>query len=254
MGVRLRRWVVVPDRRRHGEADRAAGGAYTFDDIDFSQFFGERFGGAGGTGFEDLFGQFAQVPREVEGGRPLHDDAVRTFVMKSPCRLRPPCREEKFRLPCAHPAGPPETLAVKIPPGIEEGKKIRLRGKGEPGARGGPQGDLLLTVRVAPHPFFQRKGQQLHVTVPVTLSEAALGAKVDVPTPKGTVSLKVPGTSGGSKLRVKAHGVPSKDGTTGDLIAEIQIVLPKQIDEETRRVLERLRQQPAENPRAKLQW
>src|SRR4029079_11271094 len=103
--------------------------------------------------------------------------------------------------------GQVETLAVKIPSGIDEGKKIRLRGRGEQVKRG-PSGDLLITVHVAPHPYFHRRGNHLELKVPVTLAEAALGAKVDIPTPKGTISLRVPpATSSGTKLRVKGHGI-----------------------------------------------
>ena len=92
---------------------------------------------------------------------------------------------------------------------------------------------MLITVHVAPHPWFTRKGNDLEVRVPVTLAEAALGAKVDVPTPKGTISLRVPaGTSSGKKLRIKGHGVPQRNGEPGDLYAEIQIVLPSPLDEE----------------------
>jgi len=238
-----------------GTGPGGTSGAYTFDDIDFSQFFGERFGGGGPAGFEDLFGQFAQGAsrgrKRQPGSRRRGADLKHEITVPFTTAVQ----GGQVQVTLAPPSGAPETLSVKIPPGIEDGKKIRLRGKGEPAPRGGADGDLLLTVHVAPHPFFRRKGQQLHVTVPVNLAEAALGAKIDVPTPKGTVSLKVPpGTSGGAKLRVKSHGVPSKDGTSGDLIAEIQIVLPKHFDDETRRVLQRLAHEQTENPRAKLRW
>ena len=126
----------------------------------------------------------------------------------------------EVRLVVQRPTGEVETLTVKIPAGIESGKKIRLRGQGEPGPRGGPAGDLIVVVRVRPHPFFERKGSDLEVRVPVTLAEAALGAKIDIPTPKGTISLTVPPrTSSGRRLRVKGYGVPSADGKPGDLFA-----------------------------------
>ncbi|MCR4411403.1 MAG: HSP40/DnaJ peptide-binding protein, partial [Thermoguttaceae bacterium] len=145
-------------------------------------------------------------------------------------------------------------IAVKIPPGIEDGKRIRLRGQGERTA-GGAAGDLLLTVRVEPHPFFQRKGNNLIVRVPVTLAEAALGGRVDVPTPKGVVSLHVPpGTSSGQKLRVKGHGVAVKDGPPGDLLAEIQIVLPKQLDDAAREAIRQIDARHPFDPRANLRW
>ncbi|NLE36717.1 MAG: J domain-containing protein, partial [Pirellulaceae bacterium] len=135
-------------------------------------------------------------------------------------------------------------------------KKIRLRGQGEPGSRGQAAGDILLTVRVAAHPQFQRRGKHLHLRVPVTLAEAVAGAKIDVPTPKGTVSLQVPpATSSGTKLRVTGHGVVNKQGPPGDLIVEIQVVLPKHFDEQTRRAIEEMAaSQPQPNPRTDLRW
>src|SRR5205085_4466250 len=117
----------------------------------------------------------------------------------------------------------------------------RLRGQGEPGGNGASAGDLLVTVHVAPHPFFTRRGNHLEVKVPVTLAEAALGAKVDVPTPQGTISLTIPpGTSSGKKLRAKGRGVETKGGEPGDLYAEIQIVLPKPLEPDDLELIRRL--------------
>jgi len=126
-----------------------------------------------------------------------------------------------------------ETLTVKIPAGIEDGKTIRLRGQGEPSHNDGPAGDLLITVRAQPHAYFRRDGLDLVVKVPVTLAEAALGGKVDVPTPHGTITLKVPaGTSSGTRIKAKGQGIRAAGGPAGDLYAEIQIVMPKQLDDE----------------------
>ncbi len=230
------------------------GGGFSFEDVDFSQFFGDRFGAGGGAGFEDVFSQFTQGTtrsRKPQGG-PRRRGADLRHEITVPFATA--IQGGEMQLSVARPNGQNETISVKIPPGIDEGKKIRLRGQGEPAPRGGPVGDLILTVHIAPHPYFRRNGKHLHITLPVTLAEAALGAKVDIPTPKGTVTLKVPPcTSGGAKLRVKAHGVAAKDGP-GDLIAEVQIVMPKKLDDQARSVFERLAQQSGENPRAKLQW
>ena len=149
-----------------------------------------------------------------------------------------------------------ETISVKIPAGIESGKTLRLRGQGEPSSTGGSAGDLLITVRVAAHSHFRRDGLDLIARVPVTLAEAALGAKVDVPTPHGTITLKVPGgTSSGTRLRAKGQGIRTADGRTGDLYAEILIVIPKAAEENgadlVRQLDERWKQS---NPRSELEW
>ncbi|MDZ4819101.1 MAG: J domain-containing protein [Planctomycetota bacterium] len=150
--------------------------------------------------------------------------------------------------------GKREVITVKIPVGIADRAKIRLRGKGESGRDGAPDGDILLTIHVASHPFFLREGDRLNVKLPVTLGEALRGAKVDVPTPYGTISLHVPPrTSSGRKLRVKGHGVKHKDGTAGDLYAEVQIMLPAELDEATIEAIQKA-DEGAPNPRRDLRW
>ena len=148
-----------------------------------------------------------------------------------------------------------ESLRVKIPAGIESGKKIRLRGKGEESETGGAAGDLLIKVDVAPHPHFRRQGNRLDVRVPITLAEAVGGAKIDVPTPNGTITLTVPpGTSSGSKLRAKGQGVKHSNGEVGDLFAEVLVVVPKDLAADDRtEILEVLKKYP-QNPRAELRW
>jgi DnaJ-class molecular chaperone len=144
---------------------------------------------------------------------------------------------------------------VKIPAGIEDGKKIRIRGQGKPAPRGGAPGDIIITVRVDVHSFFQRRGNHLIVKVPVTLGEAAAGAKIEIPTPRGTVSLHVPpNTSSGSKLRVKGYGITPKNGTPGDLLAEIQIVLPKKLNAADRDALAEIDKHYSQEPRKDLHW
>ncbi|MFK7737752.1 MAG: DnaJ C-terminal domain-containing protein [Pirellulaceae bacterium] len=156
--------------------------------------------------------------------------------------------------------GANESISVKIPPGIETGKKMRLRGQGEAGPRG-DAGDLIVEVSVAPHPCFRRSSRNLEVTLPVTLSEATLGAKIDVPTPGGTVALKVPpGTSSGRRLRVKGQGVRSPNGQDGDLYVEIEIRIPEslsdseQLTPEQRQVIEGFDSMYSTPVREKLVW
>ena len=152
-------------------------------------------------------------------------------------------------------SGKPENLQVKIPAGVESGQKIRLRGQGEPSSNGGSSGDLLITITVANHPYFKRNGQNLEVRLPVTLGEAAMGAKVDLPTPGGTMSLKIPpGSSSGKRLRVKGQGVRDASGGAGDLFVELQIKLPEHLDDESRQSIERIERLYTEKPRAGLIW
>ncbi len=148
-----------------------------------------------------------------------------------------------------------ETLEVKIPPGIDEGKKIRLRGQGQPAPADGTPGDLLIKVHVSPHPWFSRKGDDLFVKLPITLGEALQGAKVDVPTPKGTVALTVPAhTSSGKRLRIKGHGVEAKGRPAGDLYAEVQIVLPESVDATTVEAIRQAEKLHPQQPREQLRW
>lgn len=139
-----------------------------------------------------------------------------------------------------------KTVTVTIPSGIESGKKIRLRGLGNPGQNGGKSGDLLVTVQVEEHPCFTRKGDNLYVRVPVSLQEAVFGTKIEIPTPKGTVKLAIPaGSSSGTKLRIKGHGVTAKTAT-GDLFAELSVVLPKEWTAEEKALLAKLTSVPKE--------
>ena len=116
-------------------------------------------------------------------------------------------------------------------------------------------GDLLLTVSIASHPYFSRRGNDLVLRLPVTLSEAALGARVDVPTPWGAINLKVPpGSTSGKRLRIKGHGVHPAKGDPGDLFAEIQVDLPDHWDEESLELIRKLGERERRNPRAGLTW
>lgn len=148
-----------------------------------------------------------------------------------------------------------ETIDVKIPPGVEQGQKIRIRGQGASG-NGGPGGDIILVVDIAPHPWFRRDGADIYLDVPVSVTEATLGAKIEVPTVRGrgTVTLP-PGTASGSKLRLRGQGV-IKRGTHeyGDQYVVVQIVPPKQLTEEQRKAFEKLEQQISDHPRKSVVW
>ena len=143
---------------------------------------------------------------------------------------------------------------VKITAGVSDGQKIRLRGRGRPSPDGGESGDVVVSVTVRPHPVFTRDGLNLRVTVPVTFTEAALGATIEVPTLGGDpVKLRVaPGTPSGRVLRVKGRGVQTAKGL-GDLLAEVQVAVPTHLDDRAREALEKFHElEPKENPRADL--
>jgi len=145
-----------------------------------------------------------------------------------------------------------ESLKVRIKAGTRDGQRIRLAGRGNAGTMGASAGDLYIVVRVGEHPVFKREGDDIHLTVPVTLSEAALGAKVEVPTIDGRALLRIPpGTQAGQKLRLREKGVPSavREGQRGDEIVEIQTVTPKLADERSKEILRELAKLNPEDPR-----
>jgi DnaJ-class molecular chaperone len=228
-----------------------------FEEIDLSQLFGERFGdqGGGGGGFADLFGGFRRAQAGTRGRRGRAAQAPGEDVSSEvEIPFQTAIQGGKVELGVQRPDGKVDRIEVKIPAGIADRGKIRLRGQGNPGPGGGAAGDLLITVRVAPHPFFSRRGNDLYVRLPVTLSEAVTGAKVDVPTPEGTISLRVPPrTSGGSKLRARGRGVKTKNGT-GDLYAEVQIMLPPVIDDGAVETIRKLDEEHPSDPRKDLRW
>ncbi len=251
---------------RYGSAFEAAGGGGarpgptwgrgSAEDIDFSQFFGERFGGQPGEGFADIFEQFTRGrggsgsrrgrAREPEGGVDIESE------VEIPFSLSVTGGEVKLGVP--REGGPSTSLSVKIPAGIEDGKKIRLRGQGE-APPGGTPGDLLVKVRVAPHPYYYRKENNLHVRVPVTFLEAAAGAKIDVPGPHGTVSVRVPaGSTTDTRLRVKGQGIKSRAGEAGDLFVELQVAVPTRLNEESLELVRQLDTQNPLQPRRDLRW
>jgi molecular chaperone DnaJ len=147
-----------------------------------------------------------------------------------------------------------ETLTVRIPPGVETGSRIRVAGKGNAGRLGGPPGDLYVITNVGEHAYFKRQGDNIYCTVPITVPEAALGAKIEVPTIDGKALLRVPpGTQSGQRFRLRERGVPSlRAGIRGDQFVEVKITLPRVISEETKELLARYARYNPENPRAEM--
>jgi molecular chaperone DnaJ len=181
------------------------------------------------------------------------------FAFAEPCRE---CRGRGVLVddPCTTCNGSGEaltsrTIRARIPAGVADGQRIRLKGKGEPGERGGPAGDLLVTVHVGKHRLFGRKGDNLTVTVPVTFPEAALGTTVKVPTlDGGGVSVKIPaGTASGRVLRVRGKGVARRGGGHGDLLVTVEVAVPTRLSDEAKQALESYAAAHPENPRAHLE-
>jgi molecular chaperone DnaJ len=148
-----------------------------------------------------------------------------------------------------------EPLEVRIKAGTRDGQRIRIAGKGNAGGHGGQPGDLYVIIRAGDHPVFRREGDDIYVAVPITASEAGLGAKVEVPTIDGRAQLKIPpGTQSGQKLRLREKGVPSatKEGVRGDEIVEVKITVPMPRDEKTKELLRELAKLNPDDPRADL--
>ncbi len=147
-----------------------------------------------------------------------------------------------------------KTVDVRIPVGISDGQQIRLKGQGEPGTAGGPPGDALIEVKVAPHPLFERDGRDIHLELPVTIGEAVLGAKIKVPTIDGEVTLTIPkNASSGTLLRLKGRGIgDGRSGRRGDQYVKVKIVLPAKPDPELERAVEEWSRNHAYAARGKL--
>ena len=192
----------------------------------------------------------------VCGGRGVIDENQGVFSFSSPCRE---CAGTgmKVETPCPTCQGSgvvrrPRQVKVRIPPGVDDGQRIRLKGRGGVGANGGPSGDLFVLVHVDKHPLFGRKGKHLTLTVPITYPEATLGATVTVPTLDHPVSLKVPpGTRSGRTFRVKGHGV-SGDRGPGDLLVTIEVAVPQRLTDAEREAVEKLAAANTDSPRRHL--
>jgi len=234
-------WSRVPDG--------AAGG---------SPFGGHGFGGGspGGFSMEDLLGGAfgGGSPFGARGGprggppRPQKGEDLRTSI-QVPFLVGVEGGEHELTV---NTGGKSDRLSFRIPPGIESGKSIRLAGQGHPSPNGGPPGDVLVTINVAPHPYFRRERFNLVVEVPITVTEATLGAKIDVPTlVDGTVILSVPaGTSSGARLRLRGKGVLNRaTEERGDQYVVIKIVVPKELSEEATELLQNFDEATSQAPR-----
>ena len=191
------------------------------------------------------------------GGRGVVSDSQGLFAFSQPC---PRCQGNGaiVETPCKQCRGSGRErkrrqFNVKVPAGAKTGTRVRLKGRGEPGRNGGPPGDLYVVVDVEPSPFFERRGSDLVLEVPITYTEAALGSNVQIPTPDGPVALKIPaGTESGKLLRVKGRGAPHLKGNgRGDLLARVKVTVPKKLSKAEKEALEGYSNVSKENPRAR---
>jgi DnaJ-class molecular chaperone len=252
-------WEVLEDaeKRRNydefGEVSLEAG----FDPEKARQAreaFGARFGfsgqpGAGQSaeefhfgGIDDLLGNLFGGNVEGRGFRLRGADLETRLELDFLEAVRGGEKRLTVTRPTAEGGATTETVTVRIPPGVDSGGRLRLQGKGAPGIGGGPPGDLHVGLQVRPHRVFRREGRDLVVELPITVREAILGGRVEVPTLDGRATLTVPpGTQGGTRLRMRGKGVPSpRGGPAGDLLVRVQIRVPREVDDEAKAALDAL--------------
>lgn len=219
--------------RQYGGARRGGGAGPGFDVQDI-------FSGGGGAGagnnFGDLFGDLFGGGGRVRGGRGPRGGPLRGQDAESQVVIDFVSAVKGTTLELTRGG---ESVAVRIPPGANEGSRLRIAGQGHPGAGGGPAGDLLLTIHVSPHPHFTREGDDLHVDVPITIGEAYRGEKIRVPTPDGEVTLKVPvHTQSGQVTRLRGKGVAKKGKDAGDLYVKFIVHVPTVDDPEVAKAID----------------
>jgi molecular chaperone DnaJ len=231
----MRSFVEAGGERIYGFGPNQGGGVRV-NVGDIGDLFGE--GGIGSV-FDDLLGGFGFRGERARAGRDLETEVSLTFdqaIEGTTVTL-------------------PQGTKARIPAGVGDGARIKVAGKGEALGPGGPPGDLYVRVKVAEHPLFRRgRAGDLTITVPVTLAEAALGAKIEVPTLDGSVTVKVPaGSRNGKRLRVRGRGAPRPKGGKGDLLVEIEVDVPQRLTRKEKQLLEEFQQLHGSSPRAHLE-
>jgi curved DNA-binding protein len=233
-----------------GQAFRGGGqgggdSEFQFGGTGFSDFFEQIFGSRMRSGRFGGHGGFAPEQEYAERGADIEGDIMVTLEEA----MRGSVREVNVRRPSGR-ATKTETYQVRIPPGVTEGQKLRVAGRGEAGSGGGESGDLYLHVRLAKHPDFDVDGHDLIYEAELAPWEAVLGAEISVPALDGRVNIKIPaGTQSGQKLRVRGRGLPSRDSGHGDLFVVTRIVVPAKIAEAEKKLWEQLKRESKFNPR-----
>lgn len=238
-----------PDKARayqHWAQSRGSQGGNPFEGVPFDFDLGDVFGSIFGQGSSGFGGFGRQGPKsgdevsakiEIDLGEALngHEIRLRVPIHQTCSDCGGSGRAERTNRTCARCQGrgligAEDEVSVRIPPGADNGSRLRVKGRGGAGLNGGRRGDLVIETRLKPHPYFRREGQDLFLSLPITLAEAYFGANIEVPTPTGPVKLQVPpGSQTGTRLRLRGKGVP-KGQSRGDLYVEIQIYLPEERD------------------------
>ena len=221
----------------------AGGQPFSFDDLDLADLFAGLSGRAGGRprGDRPLRGNDYEAAIHLTFEQAFHGTELELDL--AAIEYDDEGRARRV----------PHRIKLRVPSGVTDGQKLRVPGKGGKGLRGGPDGDLYLDIAVAAHPVFRVDGMDLHVDLPLAPWEAVLGASVELPTPAGRVTLRVPaGTRAGQRLRLTGRGMARPDGTKGDLYAQAQIAVPTVVDEPQRKLYESLRDASSFDPRAHL--
>jgi curved DNA-binding protein len=224
-------------------------GGPDFETIDLSDLL-RSFGGGPERGAES----FDEIINRARSGRSARPRASKATEAELTIPFMTAVHGGESTIQIQRSNGKSENLVVKIPPGVDTGSKLRLKGQGEAGSRGAGRGDLTVKLRVESHAYFKREGRDLLVEVPITVGEAILGAKIDVPTLDGMKSVTIPpGSSGGLKLRIKGQGiVASGVNPQGDLFVVLKIVVPKTIDSVSKQLIQEFSEHNPSNPRAGL--
>ncbi|ODR98534.1 molecular chaperone DnaJ [Methyloceanibacter methanicus] len=255
-------YSILNDEEKRGQYDRGEIDA-SGQERPEARYYREYAGGPGGTryrssaGYEDM-GDFSDLFGDLfGGGAGMHGAGMHGGGQRGGARFSMPGQDAQYHLDIPFldavngtktritlPDG--STLDVTIPPGVNEGQVLRLKGKGHPGLGEGPPGDALVEVGVKPHPVFKRDGSNIVVELPISLDEAVLGGKVEVPTISGKVAMTVPaGATSGQTLRLKGRGVKGK----GDQLVKLNVAMPETIDDDLKRFIEEWKQTHAYDPR-----
>ncbi len=266
-------YAVLSDQEKREQYDRLgreafsggqgpfSGGQSPFNGFDFSQFTRERAGGGrtqgrrGSPGAGGGAGGFTDIFSDLFGGGGFQSEPQRGTDLEAETTIdfRDAILGTTLELSLARNRGSADTVKVKIPEGVADGARLRLRGKGSAGGPGAPPGDLNLLIHVRPHPFFERRGDDIYIDLPVTIGEAIRGAQVDVPTIHGAVRARIPaGTQGGQTFRISGKGAKKKGSGLGDHYYRVQISVPRKLTPEATEAVELIEAAYGEDPRAKL--